>query len=296
MSEPSVKRSEMKLTNRLGLPDAIVQAVRNDTYDRGDADISITGLLHPPRIEVLTKLHEGELEQDVSDRIWSLCGQAMHTVLERANRRGIAEQRLSMRVEGWKVSGGMDLFDEAGILTDYKFTSVWKVVKGDTEDWVNQLNLYSVLLRHHGHDIKGLQIIALLRDWSKHEAQRDPTYPQAQVVNIEIPLWEPGAAEAFMRYRVIAHQRARLELPECGPKDRWQKDDVWAVMKPGRKSAVRLYPVEADAVRHVADEKGTFIVKRPGVSTRCELYCGVSKFCTQFKAMNTQSQTQEVST
>jgi hypothetical protein len=272
-----------RFTNRAELPQAIVDAVTNDSYSKGDADISITGLLRPPRLAVLEKKHEHEIVEDISDRIWSLLGQSIHTILERANRTAIAERRLSIEVEGWKVSGGMDVYKEDGTLLDYKVTSVWKLVKGDLDEWIKQLNLYSVMLRHHGHKVEKLQVIAILRDWSKMEAERDPSYPQAQIVNINIPLWEEQRALRFLRERVILHKQARITLPECSPEDRWARPDVWAVMKHGRKTAVKLYTNENEARAHVGFDRTLHVVHRPGMSMRCHSYCTVSSFCTQYQ-------------
>jgi hypothetical protein len=273
----------VRITNRANLPQAIVDAVSNDGYSKGDADMSVTGLLRPPRIGVLEARHWDDLTEDASDRVWSLHGQAIHTILERANRTAIAERRLSIELEGWKISGGMDVYEENGTLLDYKSTSVWKVIKGDLDEWEKQLNLYSAILRHHGHKVEKLQVIALLRDWSKMEAQRDPTYPQIQLVNVNIKLWEPEKALAFMRERVILHKQARVTLPECSPQDRWAKPDIWAVMKKGRKTAVKLYLSENEAKAHVGFDRNLSVVHRAGKSVRCESYCSVSKFCTQYK-------------
>lgn len=271
------------LTNKLGLPQAIVDAVTNDQYSKGDADISVTGLLRPPRMSILEEKFADQIEEDASDRIWSLWGQSIHTTLERANRVAIAERRLSIQIEGWIVSGGMDVYEEKGILLDYKVTSVWKVINGDLEEWTKQLNLYAVILRHHSYQVSKLQVVAILRDWSKLEAERNPEYPQAQVVNINIPLWDEKKAFEFMRERVILHKQARITLPECTPEDRWQKADVWAVMKQGRKSAVKLYSTENEARAHVGFDRSLYVVLRPGVSVRCKSYCLVSRVCAQYQ-------------
>jgi len=274
----------MKITNHANLPQAIVDAVTNDSYSKGDAHISVTGLLRPPRLAVLEKCHEDEITEDVSDRIWSLLGQSIHGILERANRIAIAERRLSMNVEGWIVSGSMDLYeDDKGNLHDYKVTSVWKLIKGDFGEWEDQLNLYSVILRHHGHKVEKLQVIAILRDWSKREAERDANYPQAQIVTINIPLWTEENAMKFMRERIILHKQAQVALPQCTPKDRWAQPDVYAVMKPGRKSAVKLYETMELAEAHAICEKGLYVIHRPGQSVRCKSYCRVAKFCTQYQ-------------
>jgi hypothetical protein len=283
----------MKLTNRFEFPDAVVAAVRNDTYSKGDADISVTGLLKPPKMSQLTFLHDEEIVEDVSERIWALLGQLVHGLLERANVKGVAERRLSIEVEGWKVSGAMDLHEDHGYLTDYKLTSVWKLVKGDLDEWEKQMNLYAVLLRAKGHAVTKMQIVAILRDWSKREAEKDPTYPQAQIVNVIIPLWAPEKAEAYMRDRVILHKQARLtgELPDCTDKERWVRDEKWAVKKIGQKRAVNggVFDTLAAAQAFMGFDKDKEIEHRPGVSTRCQSYCQAFKWCKQGQSYVSQS-------
>jgi hypothetical protein len=141
--------------------------------------------------------------------------------------------------------------------------------------------LYSVLLRHHGHPVQKLQVIAILRDWSRMEAKRNRDYPQAQVVNVDIPLWEPEKALALMRERVILHQQARVTLPECSAEERWARSDVWAVMKANRKKAVKLFSVEDEALAFASTEKDYYVVHRQGMSVRCAEFCTALSFCTQ---------------
>jgi hypothetical protein len=43
------------LTNKHGLPEAIVRAVMNDPYDRGNCDFTVTQLLQPPQLARLTR-------------------------------------------------------------------------------------------------------------------------------------------------------------------------------------------------------------------------------------------------
>jgi hypothetical protein len=275
----------VKLTNKLNLPSAIVEAVANDGYTRGDADISVTQLIKSPRIVALEKEHAGEIVEDASDRIWSLMGQSIHTILERANRVGIAERRLSITVEGWKISGGMDLFDEDGILTDYKVTSAWSVKAGAKDEWIEQLNVYAEILRANGHPVKGLRVVAILRDWSKLEARRDPAYAQSQVAVFDLTLWDAPKAERFIRDRVTLHKQAQIDLPLCSKEDGWAKSDTFAVMKQGATRETRVYESEEEAHGHAAQNSALYVQKRPGESTRCISYCSVARFCAQFKAI-----------
>ena len=122
----------MKYTNKHNIPIEIIRAVENDSYSKGDSVKSVTGLLQPPQISILSEHHHEELTADISERIWILLGQSVHTILERANegKEGtLTEERMFGEVGGWSISGQTDsiALDE-GILKDYKVTSVWNVV------------------------------------------------------------------------------------------------------------------------------------------------------------------------
>ena len=80
----------MKITNHFNLPQPLVDSVKSDEwYEKGDCDISVTQLIGPPQIRLLSEKHKDELEQDVTDRIFMLFGSAVHNILEKANTDGI---------------------------------------------------------------------------------------------------------------------------------------------------------------------------------------------------------------
>lgn len=281
----------MKLTNKLNLPQPLVKAVANDGYSKGDCDISVTSLLKPPQIVQLEKRHEEEIEEDVSDRIWSLVGQSIHGILERAEETAIAERRLYVEVDGWRIGGQMDRFVlKEGLLQDYKVTSVYKVRDGIPEDFAKQLNIYAHILRANGEEVKKLEIVAILRDWSKNAVEREEGYPEHQVAVLDVPIIPDDEVLSFMKERVKAHKEAvslpSEQLPPCTKEDRWAKPDVWAIMKGNNKRAAKLcYSEEAAQVALETAGKGHDIEYREGVSTRCEKYCPVKKFCSQYKKM-----------
>jgi len=276
----------MIITNHSNLPQPLFEAVSNDSYSKGKADISVTQLLDPPRKVALTEQHWDEITEDCSDRIWSLVGQVMHGILERANTTGVAERRLYVKCAGWTVSGSQDAYYANGLLQDYKFVTSWKFKGGKAPiEYEAQANLYAELLRANGHPVRKLQIVAILRDWSKIEASRDPEYPQKQVMIINVPLWPEADAQKFMRERVILHQQARVELPLCTAEERWAKPDVFAVMAQGKARAVKLYESEEEAHAHASQNPAYFVQKRPGESTRCKHYCSAAKFCSLYQAI-----------
>jgi hypothetical protein len=285
----------MNLTNTLGLPDALVEAVRNDAYSPGSSDITATQLIGAPRLRLLLKRHGEGLTEDASDRIWSLMGQAVHAVLQRAGGDELAslrERRLYGDVGGVKVGGQFDHLDlRNGTLSDYKTCSVWAVVLGDKPEWEAQLNVLAWLCRLNGHEVKALEIVAILRDWSKRDAGIKADYPQAQVARIKVPLWDHAEAARYVAERVKLHVDAALmdEPPPCSASERWEKPTTWAAMKPGAKRALRVLPDEAALKTWIATEGPNVprfdIVKRPGESTRCKNYCAALPVCKQGQAL-----------
>ena len=99
----------MKITNRLGLPSSLVKAVSNDRYSRGDAHISVTGLIGPARKRYLEQLHADEITEDVAERLWALLGQITHGILEKADLDStLKEERFFIERYGWRISGQLD--------------------------------------------------------------------------------------------------------------------------------------------------------------------------------------------
>lgn len=272
------------LTNNLSLPQAIVNAVTNDPYSSGGADISCTRLIAPARQVALQRKHSDEIVEDVSDRIWSLLGQSVHHILERAaDSEDIVEERYYDTIDGWKVSGQVDLVSQ-DTLYDFKVTSVWSVLDGAKTDWVNQLNVLHYLA--DDPSIKSLAIIAILRDWVRSRAMKGD-YPQAQVVEIPIPLWTREEQEAYILERIRKHKNAQTslalnkEMAWCTDAELWKRPDIFAVMKEGRKSAVKLCETEEDAESRVDNLGGKHYVQyRKGEAVRCG-YCNVRGFCSQ---------------
>lgn len=281
----------MKLTNRFNLPQPIVDSILNDDYDPGDSDITVTQLWKSPRIVTLEQQHDEQLETDVIDNIWSLFGKSVHDMLSKIDMTASVEQRLYITREGWKIGGKFDRFVIAhNVIEDYKVTSAYHYMHQTPDsDWVTQQNTYAHILRENGYHVSGLRINALLRDWSKHEAARNPDYPPRQFMTMDLPMWEPDYAERRIVERVQAHQSARSgSLPLCTDADRWARPKTYAVMKEGRKTAVKLFPVPGEASNFISmqtkDQDKLYIQERAGSYIRCEGYCavGAAGLCDQW--------------
>lgn len=267
----------MNLTNLKGLPDAFVAAVRNDPYT-GGGDISVTKLIDAPQRRALYGKFKDFVVEDVSDRVWSLLGQAVHTVLERAATTALVEERLYMDVDGWKLSGQFDRLHVADeCIQDWKVTSTYKA-QGD-ESWTKQLNILRILAMHNGHTVKKLQVVAIFRDWQRSKAERDPNYPQANVGVIDLPVWDDHEAMAYIKNRVAMHKAAQNgTFVPCSDEERWYAGTTYALMKEGGKRASKVSDKKEDLGE---PGKGFFIEERKGGYRRCEGYCEVAPFCPQ---------------
>ena len=288
----------MKITNHFNVPEPLVALARKEYYSKGKADYSVTEIMSPPRIQRLKRKHWDDMEQDVTDMLWSMLGSALHVVAERSEVIDhLNEERLFMEIDGVTLSGSIDLQQhvKGGVaLKDYKFTSVWAVMN-DKPEWEQQLNVYGWMVHKiKGVDIKGLQICAILRDWSTRKAQTESGYPQAQIQMVDIPIWSFDKTEKYVHERIELHKESKVqadwdeELPECTEEERWMRTTTYAVKKEGRKSAVRVFDAQEDAVKLIEeseDKKKLSIEVRKGEPVRCTgNYCGVNKWCSQYQS------------
>ena len=284
----------MRITNKYNLPETIVNALERPTYSKGGANLSITEMIGSPRISRLRAKHMDEIEVDASDLVWSLFGTAVHGVLEHGKGDDhIVEERLHTTVDGWTISGAIDLqTTENGsiVISDYKTCGVWAVMS-EKDEWVKQLNLYRWLVeKEKKTPVARLEIVAIIRDWSRRESGYRAGYPDAPIKVIPIEMWSMGDAEAYIRNRIHLHAEAMLAdqlgepLPLCGDDEMWAKPAVWALKKVGASRAKSLHYDEQSANSALESAgKGYEIEFRRGERTRCQSYCNVSEFCSQFQ-------------
>jgi hypothetical protein len=284
----------MKITNKHNIPATLMALAERDFYTKGKANYSVTEILSPPRIQRLREKHFDEIETDASDMLWSLMGSALHVVAERSEVNDhINEERLYLNIDGVVLSGAIDLQKIEGDfvdITDYKFTSAW-ALRADKPDWEQQQNVYAYLVEKvKGLKVRSLSICALIRDWSRREAAVKPDYPQAPIQMVQIPLWKMSFTEKFIQMRLDAHRHAKVsadwgdELPECDEEERWIRETKYAVMKEGRKTAVRLFDTQEEADELKSTDPKHYIQIRKGEAVRCTgNFCGVAQWCSQFK-------------
>lgn len=280
----------MKITNKFNLPAPLVTLANKEYYSKGKSQYSVTELLSPPRVRRLREEHADWIEQDVSDMLWSMLGSALHVVMERSHTENhIVEERLFLEVDGVTISGAIDLQHEndGGVtVTDYKFTSAWAVMQ-EKKEWAEQLNVYKWLVEKvKGQRVDGLQVCAIIRDFSRHD--RREGYPAAPIQVVHIPMWSSDEIERFIRSRLDAHRRSKAShalgdpLPACTDEERWMSETTYAVKREGRKTAIRVFKSIDEANELAVKEKG-YVETRKGEPRRCTgNYCGVNQWCDQY--------------
>lgn len=291
----------MKITNKYNLPAPLVKAVSLTRHESDDDPraIRVSQVIMPVQLRALLKRHEQEIEEDASDRIFSLLGTLLHDRLE-GNAKNLAdcttEEALTTEVLGWKITGHYDLSEftlDGEVLTDWKLTSIYAMADNNLKpEWDTQVNIYAELIRQAGKRVSRAQVVAIGRDWSKRRAEREPDYPQKQVICRPVYLWTSDQVRHYLERRIALHQKAQHDgaWPECTPQERWATSEVWAVMKKGNKRAVKRHYDAQSAEKHltsiVKDREKHFIEHRAGESIRCKSYCPVSRFCPQAKSFH----------
>jgi len=280
----------MKITNVMGLPKVFVEMAQSD-YTPTPKRYSATALLKGTREAILEKRHSDEIEQDVSDMIWLLFGKAVHSMLENQQEADdeFKETRLTAEFGEYTLSGIFDLYNAGEKkITDYKTCSVWKVIFGDYDDWKKQLLIYGYMLRKIGFEVEKGEIVGILKDHSKRDAKIKADYPALPVKVIKFSFTDRDFAEIeeWLTGRFAEIRRCENlpddELPLCTPEERYNSGDKYAVMKKGRKTALRVLDSMEDAENWKASNGGDYIDKRPGEDKKCMDYCSVCNFCSHY--------------
>jgi hypothetical protein len=257
----------------------------------------------------LQRRHKEELTEDVIDNLWSMFGSMAHTMLEEhghsSNDSGsddaVTEKRFYLTILDRIISGQVDHYKD-GVITDYKVTSAWTLVYGTrVKEWEEQLNMYACLCRKNFLPVNRIRIVTILRDWDNNKALQNQDYPQTPIKIIPITLWTYVEQEKYITTCVVRQHNAESDtdeaLPPCTSGDMWERPSTFAVMKEGRKTAVRVLETKEDAEDYCITnsfaehdelgfrflDKNIYIQVRPGKRTRCEEYCNVSSFCSQYQ-------------
>ena len=261
------------ITNKLNLPRFWVQAVEHQlSSHKSQADYSVTELLDAPRRVRLLKQYRDNIDTDASETVWAIFGTATHAIIEFAVENTndgslIAEQRM--------FATAADVSSPDSPITIRK-----------NKEREAQLNCYAYLARKEGYEVKGLANVLLLRDWIRSKSMRERNYPLHQVAVQEKKMWSDQEVETFIQQRIAIHERAKQELPYCTDEEQWKTERKFAVESRNASRAHKLADTYEEAVAwKQQNNKGQYISERPRKSVRCEDFCAVKPFCTQYRTM-----------
>jgi hypothetical protein len=279
---------------------------------------SLSDLIRPPRMRVLTKRHSEEIVKDIAADVYRLLGQAIHFILREAAIHGELEKEgykaeirmfshFQMDGETIVISGEPDIVGPDMRIQDYKVVAVGQWLKGIKDEWEKQVNGYAWLRSENGLVTTGLDISFILRDFKKDETIQEG-YPQAGAQMVEARLWTYDEQKAWIYERAQLHLQSEYrmddDLPHCTGYDSpnnemWEQPEAWAVIREGGQRAAKLHRSEelgkdvalasanADAkLRNEKLKKGEkpyLVTHRPGERRRCQSYCDVRGFCDQWK-------------
>lgn len=291
----------MNFTNKMNLPQYIVDWLVNDDYDHSSDPflLSATTLLKPIKAYWLSVRHHEELKIDVADLIASRFGSAIHDSIERIKTEDVQkETRINKQINingiNYTVSGKFDILvheNNKWILRDIKTTSVWSYIYGGKDDdYQKQLSIYRWLLSdtHLVEDVAYIDFF--FTDWQSSKAKIDPAYPQHRVGSgYKISLMSLAETEEFVKTRVTAFDKYRNlpdnQLPECTKDELWASEDTFAVYKKDAKRATKVCASQEEANCYMKDKKiNGYIEFRPAKIKRCR-YCSASPFCNQFASL-----------
>lgn len=284
----------MNITNNLNLPTPFLKAVEREYYYT-DKRYSVTQVIKGTKEAILLRRHDKQITQDVSDMIWLIFGTAIHKVLEDAEeeRDELKETKISIDMpNGYTLSGIQDLYSESlKRVTDYKSGSVWKVISGDWEDYRKQLLIYAYMLRKIGFPVDNAENVMLLKDWSATKAKLDPSYPPhpVHVEHYDFKEDDFTFIEKYLLSKFDEIERmeklADDDIPECTPEERWAVPTKYAVMKKGRKTAIKLHDniASANAMVENLGHDQHYLEIRKGSDRKCSEYCSCCEFCNYWR-------------
>lgn len=305
----------MKATNKWQIPEHVVRLCPQSYKPKSDR-ISVSALIDSPRIRTLQIEKWDEIERDIAVSLTSLGGISLHQRAESfAETDELAEQKLEDSKDSQENPLGLVLVGKADVynnqtkqIRDWKSMGCYGLAFIDKiKKMTAQLNCYAWQKLMRQQIVESLWLDIYWKNWKYEEYQRatdklnavsfDLTnggvlkgYPPIPYSQVKLPLWTFDQQEQYIKDQIHYHLTTPMD---CN--DRWPKADEWAVMKEGRKSALRVLDTYEKATNWCLEnilielpkqgyylKKGISIVKREGKCIRCGaegFYCPVWNCC-----------------
>ena len=266
-----------KFINGQSVPLSVAVFLATDDYDYDDDPhtISTTALIKPLRQIILgARVPQTEVVEDISQRIASSFGTAIHNAIEGAwlNNYDTAmahlgyppqlikkivinpdpdnvpegmipiylEQRYSRVIQGYKISGKIDFVGE-GRLEDFKTTSTmaWTERNKD-EDYILQGSIYRwIMPKIITQDRMAIQFT--FTDWSGLQARIQENYPPTRMQERTFELLSLRDTENYITRKLgLINQywdAPESEIPYCTDKELWRSDPQYKYYKNPAKTS-----------------------------------------------------------
>lgn len=313
-----------KFINSSNIPLSIAVFLATDNYDYNEDPntISATSLLKPVRQLILAgRVPTEDVNIDLSQMISNRMGAAIHDGIERAwlnvhtskvlevlgypagmRQRVVInplpeldvselipvylEQRAHRQLGKFTISGKFD-FVAQGRVEDFKTTSVWTAMSGNSDDkYIWQGSIYRWLNPHIiTQDVMAIQW--LFTDWNRAEAMRNPAYPQNRHQEKLYILKTVNETEAFIARKLALIEQYwtadESEIPECTDEELWRSLPVYKYYKNPANTArsTKNFETQQEAMARYIEDGSVGLVKEvPGQVKACK-YCPAFLVCKQ---------------
>jgi hypothetical protein len=225
-----------------------LELIRN-AMDMGDrmyrsfGDYSVTTLIQPVRIAILQKRYKIDYELPFSSRIAAFMGSGVHNHVEKCLQLySVKDPKIELersvfdRIRDRLITGRFDILYDREDIHDFKTAKAWKLIfDPDLTEWTEQQNIYAYLLHLRGIDVKSINVIVWYKDWSKANALRDKNYPQNEMCEYKLNLWDFDMTEEYLVDRIesmkMNEDTPDDDLPDCTPEERWERHAGGVIVK-----------------------------------------------------------------
>lgn len=320
----ATKQADVRFTNNKNIHLAVAVWLADDDYqyDEDPNVISVTSLIKSPKQIILGNRVPPEASiADISDRIASRMGQALHSGVEHSwknnyrkslqklgyPKRAIdlvrinpeqqepdtlpvyIEVRTKRQIMGYTISGQVDLIIE-GRLHDVKKTSVWgyQAQTSVGDKWKLQASIYRWLNPEKIiHDELFVQY--LLLDWTRALAARDPSYPPHAVPHRVVPMLSLEDTERWIQQRltllVQLKDAPEESIPDCTDEDLWRSDPVYKYYTSENplpgQRSTKNFGTDLTAAMQHQATKGKGVVLKKPGQVRACAFCSALSICQQ---------------
>lgn len=290
-------------------------------YDVRPNYISATSLLKPIRETILSRNADIAVETDISTRIASGVGTAVHTSIEAAwmTQTGKAMQKLGYpanviekivinpielsdikegdipvymevrsekKIGKWIIGGKFDFVIEDK-LTDFKTTSVYTWIFGSNDKKYSQQGSIYRWLNPEKIKKDQMEIAYLFTDWSAGSAQREKNYPPSKILSKSIDLMSVADTKRFIEQKLSLIESFETspqeKLPLCTSEDLWEKPAVFKYYKNPAKTtrSTKNFDKESDALIRKSADGNVGAIVEVKGEKVYCKYCSALTACTQ---------------